>query len=108
MAPPSLSGKLEQRRNALLAKSQQQRDAFQLHAGQARQSLAIADIGLRIVNQVKQHPLIVAGVVAAAVVVKPRKLFSLLNKGLIAWRIWQSFRPGAKPAAGTAADRFTD
>ena len=108
MPPPSLNSKLAQRRNALLAKSQQQRDALQLQAGRIRQSLAFADIGLRIGEKIRQHPLIVTGVVAAAFVVKPRKLFSLFNKGMIAWRVWQSIRPKLKAAARKNSGQFTD
>lgn len=105
MPKPSLSGKLQQRRQALLAKSQQQRDTLKLEAVQVRQSLALADIGLRIVDKAKQHPLIVVGLVAAAVVVKPRKLFSTLNKGLLAWRIWQGIRPALHQAPKKASDQ---
>ncbi|MFZ6649056.1 YqjK family protein [Undibacterium sp. TJN25] len=101
MAQSSLPHKLQQRRQALLDKSEQQRNAFAVQAAQARQSLTLADAGLRIVAKLKQHPLLVAGVVAAAVIVKPRRLFSIFNKGLIAWRIWQGLRPQDK--AGTDA-----
>lgn len=108
MASPSLSRRLELRRHALLAKSQQQRETLQLHATQIRQSLSLADAGWRMVSQIKRHPLIVAGVVAAAVVVKPRKLFSLFNKGLFAWRIWQEIRARRKPGADRTGEQFTD
>lgn len=103
MTQTSLPRKLQQRREALLEKSAQQRKDFAVQAAQARQSLTLADAGLRIMTKIKQHPLLIAGAVAAAIALKPRRLFSIFNKGLIAWRIWQGIRP--KDKAGAEASK---
>lgn len=108
MATPTLNHRLAQRRIALLKKSGQQRNALQLQALQARQSLSVVDAGLRIAGHVKRHPLIIAGVVAAAVIVKPKKLFSWLNKGMVVWRVWQGIRPRTTSGDVQKNDQFTD
>ncbi|WP_394780967.1 YqjK family protein [Undibacterium sp.] len=107
MTQTSLPHKLQQRRQALLAKSDQQRKDFAVQAAQARQSLTLADTGLRIISKIKQHPLLVAGAVAAAIALKPRRLFSIFNKGLIAWRIWQGIRPKDRTGAEKSDGRQT-
>lgn len=78
---------LKERRTALVCKAAKQRmeiaDAFKPLSG----AITGADKGIKAFQYLAKHPVILAGVVAVAVVVKPKRWFVLLESGWMAWRL---------------------
>jgi len=78
---------LAERRAALVAKAANQRmeltEAFApLHA-----LLMIADKGLQTLRSLAQHPVLLAGAVALAVAVRPKRWLFVLENGWLVWRL---------------------
>jgi hypothetical protein len=107
---------LAERRHALIAKADRQRDlASQAGAG-IRAGLGIADRGLAVLQRLKRKPIAV-GLVAAALtllMVKPRQAVRWLGYGLTAYTMLQRVRrlaaafshpDSARPATDTLARR---
>jgi hypothetical protein len=91
---------LAERRHALIAEADRQRDlASQAGAG-IRAGLGIADRGLAVVHHLKRRPIAV-GIVAAAVtllMVKPRQAVRWLGYGLTGYTMLQRVRRFAASA----------
>ncbi|MFC3109828.1 YqjK family protein [Undibacterium arcticum] len=84
---------LAQRRQALIARSQQQRAIISLQAQQLTRSLSIVDLGLAMVAKVKGNPLLLSAVLLGLLVIKPRRVLSVLRTGLVALQAWRSVGP---------------
>ena len=93
----SVPKKLTQRRLALLAKTQVQREMLIAESCQFKQSLQFLELGFQAGQTIKRHPLISAGVAAATLLIKPKRIWSLLKTGLMAWEIWQNIAPSIMP-----------
>jgi len=78
---------LAERRAALVCKAAQQRIEFTAACGPYRAPLKLADQGLNAARFITNHPVIIAGVVALAVAVKPKRWYFLLESGWMAWRL---------------------
>lgn len=52
-----------------------------------RAPLTLADKGLHALRYIAQHPVILAGALALAVAVKPKRWLFVLENGWLAWRI---------------------
>lgn len=102
----SASTKLSDRHQLLLSKIQAERFLLAQHGQQIRQSLAIVDLGVGLVKKIRPHPALAAGVLAALVVLKPRRLFPILKSGLFVWKIWQKFKPLFKPSGYSTATKI--
>jgi YqjK-like protein len=76
-----------ERRAALVSKAAQQRMQLAASFETIRAPLALADQGLNAVKNIANHPFIIAGVVALAVVVKPKRWIFILESGWMAWRL---------------------
>jgi hypothetical protein len=78
---------LKERRAALVDKAARQReemaDAFEPLSG----AFSGADKGIHALQYLAKHPVILAGMVALAVIVKPKRWFVLLESGWMAWRL---------------------
>jgi len=78
---------LAERRAALVSKAAQQRMQLAASFESLRAPLGLADQGLNAVRNIAKHPFIVAGVVALAVVAKPKRWIFILESGWMAWRL---------------------
>jgi hypothetical protein len=78
---------LAERRTALVSKAAQQRMELAASFEPLRAPLTLADQGLSVVRYIAKHPVILAGVVSLAVVVKPKRWIFLLENGWMAWRL---------------------
>lgn len=78
---------LAERRAALVCKAAQQRIEFTAAFGPYRAPLKLADQGLNAARYIAKHPAILAGVVALAVAVKPKRWYFLMESGWMAWRL---------------------
>jgi hypothetical protein len=65
---------LAARRRTLVAESNALRDRLDSDAGDVRRSLSVARLGLSAWRSLSRHPLLVAGVAAAVLIIKPRRL----------------------------------
>ena len=102
-----IAERLQLRRQALIAKSQAERMLVVLHVQQLKQSLTLADVGVKIAKKLVQRPIMGIGIVLASFVITPRRLLPLLKKALSVWQIWQLVAPslshfGNKKNAGAA------
>jgi hypothetical protein len=78
---------LVERRARLVAQAASQRDELAEAAGPVRAVFSVADRGLSLAGHLKQHPLLLAGGVAAVAVLRPAFLLKWLKRGLLAWRV---------------------
>lgn len=91
---------LAARRAMLVARCERQRWELAIDADSLAQSLRTVDVAVGVVRRVASHPLLVAGaVVAAVIIVRPRRLLQGLTWGLsaavAARRASQLFNAGA-------------
>jgi hypothetical protein len=93
---------LAERRARLVERARVQRE--QLGRGLAGTDAAGAVLArvFRVVEEIRQQPLVVAGAVALLVALRPRRAFGWLMKGWSAWRLvrgaqrlWQRLAAGA-------------
>ena len=84
---------LAQRRKALIARCQHQRAIISMQTERLTKSLSIVNLGLAAVAKVKNNPLLVSAVVVGLLVIKPRRVLSLLETGLVALQAWRSLAP---------------
>jgi hypothetical protein len=101
----TLSEKLSLRRQTLLAKSQAERLLLGQQVGQIRQTLLLADLGLKIAGKIKQRPVIGLGLIAATIAIKPARMLLMLKTGLTIWQTWQNFAPALKQMQNDAATK---
>jgi len=83
---------LAERRALLVARAAEQRDALAEAAGPIRTACYVADQGIAVASYLKLHPLLLAGGVAAFVVLRPAFILRWLKRGFIAWRISLGFK----------------
>ncbi|MBI3285907.1 MAG: hypothetical protein HYZ65_13815 [Burkholderiales bacterium] len=95
-----MESKLEQlalRRQALLLKSQAQRNLVRLYGKEIKQSLGWADLAWDVCGKVgaavQRRPAIGAAVLAGILLLKPRRAISLSKSALNAWQLWQKLAP---------------
>ena len=78
---------LAERRAALVHRVAMQRKEFTEAFAPLRVPLTIADKGLHALRYLAQHPVLMAGTVALAVVVRPKRWLFVLESGWMAWRM---------------------
>ena len=91
-----LAEKLSLRRETLIAKSRAERMLLTQHSKQLSQSLLLADTGIQLLTKIRQRPAIGIGLLVASIIIKPRRILSVLKNGLVGWQIWQSIAPALK------------
>ena len=79
--------KLAERRASLVAQIANQRMALTEAFAPLRVSLTIADKGLHALRYLAQHPVLMAGAVALAVVLRPKRWLFVLESGWMTWRM---------------------
>lgn len=84
------AAELAYRREILIACCAAQRAMLSLQGQALKERLVVFDIGLTVFERIKKNPAWITGVVFALVVVKPRRLWSVVQTGLL---IWQALRP---------------
>ncbi len=96
---------LAERRAALIARVANQRNEMARAAGPLRAACSAADRGMAMAGYLKQRPLLLAGGIAALVLLRPAFLWKWLKRGLLAWRLSLSIKrmlsnqQSPKPAA---------
>ena len=78
---------LAERRAELVNKIARQREELTLAFAPLRVPLTYADKGLHALRYIAKHPAIVAGAMALAVAVRPKRWLFVLENGWLAWRM---------------------
>jgi hypothetical protein len=78
---------LAERRLALLDKVANQRLALAQAITPFRAPLAMADKGINALRYLAQHPVLVAGILTIALMIKPKGFIFMLQKGWLVWRV---------------------
>jgi len=89
---------IARRRELLRARSAAQRAAIAGTLQEWRKPLGIADRVSRVVGLLRAHPLLFFVAVAALAATPRGKLVSLVGRGIVVWRLWQT-------VAGLLAER---
>lgn len=76
---------LAEQRARLIAKAASQREELTLAFSGLHRPLALADKGIHALRYLGQHPLLVVGALAIAVVMRPKRWFNMLESGWLAW-----------------------
>lgn len=101
----SASKRLGERHQLLLGKIQAERLVLAQHGRQIRLSLSVVDLGLGLVKKIRPHPALAAGLLAAVVILKPKRLLPILKSGLFVWKIWQKFESTSRAWHDHVAER---
>lgn len=81
---------LAEQRAKLIAKAAKQREELTQAFSPLHHPLAVADKGLHVLRYIGQHPVLLVGVVAIAVMIKPKRWLMLLENGWLMWRMVQN------------------
>lgn len=85
--------RLAQRRTELIARCAEQRDVLSVQNQSLTQATSTLDHGLTVVRRIKHHPLAMAGIILAVVIIKPRRLLALARTGLVTWQTLRTVTP---------------
>lgn len=80
------------RKGELKARCAQQRDTLAASVWPVEKALGAADSALLGVDWLKRHPGTVGVVVAAAVILRPRRSWRWARRGFVLWSGWQALR----------------
>lgn len=76
------------------------------HQGQALvDKLSAIDIGLNLLERLKSNPVWFTGMVAALIVIKPRRLLLAMQTGLLAWQTLRVLVPALRDTMGRYAQK---
>ena len=78
---------LAERRARLVAKAATQRTELAQALAPWRGTLAIVEQGILAARYLGRHPGLVVGAVAFAAVLRPKRVFGLLRRGWVVWRM---------------------
>jgi hypothetical protein len=78
---------LAERRAVLVSRTASQRADLAQILAPWRGPLAVVDQGVSVLRYLGRHPVLLAGVVAGAAVLRPRRVFGWLRGGWPAWRV---------------------
>ncbi|MFZ6771982.1 YqjK family protein [Undibacterium sp. SXout7W] len=97
--------KLALRRQALLLKTQAQRQLITLQYRELRQSLELVElaaIACRATgNAIRKRPLLGIVIAAAVTILKPARAFTLAKTALLGWQAWKKLAPVMQRARST-------
>ncbi|MEO8599573.1 MAG: YqjK-like family protein [bacterium] len=85
--------RLAQRRTELIARCAQQRDALSTQKQSLMHITSTLDYGLTLARRIKNNPLAAAGIMAAVVIIKPRRLLALARTSLVTWQTLRTVTP---------------
>jgi YqjK-like protein len=91
-------GELVARREALIDRATRERDQLAELLGEVRHHALRADARITHAQRVLTHPLVIAGVVGAVVLVGPRRLFSTARSSGVLWLLLRNGMPIARRA----------
>jgi hypothetical protein len=83
---------LAERRGALRMRIAAQREALAHHVAPLETAFAVADQGMEGVRWLKGHPAVVGGALAVLTVLRPRRVWRWLQRGLFVWRGWRGVK----------------
>lgn len=83
---------LVEHRTVLMAQAAVERAQLSAAAEPLRRSLAVADQGLAAARRIARYPLLLAGAVAVAAVLRPRRVAGWLHQGFRIWRTTQAVK----------------
>lgn len=78
---------LAEQRAKLVAQAASQREELAQAFSNLHKPLALADRGLNALRYLGRHPVLVAGAVTVAVVMRPKRWLLLLENGWLVWRM---------------------
>lgn len=84
---------LARRRRQLIAQSIALRSDLAMQGEYLEHSLCTAQIGLRVLDRIRQHPEWIAGAALGLALIKPRRLSALLQMGTVGLRAWRQVTP---------------
>ncbi|WP_292931304.1 YqjK family protein [Noviherbaspirillum sp.] len=84
---------LAARRQRLIAECVMQRADLALQIEPLTHTMNSVEVGLRIVDRVRQHPGWIAAAVVGLMAIRPRRLSSFLRLGSAGLRTWRMLRP---------------
>ena len=79
-------------RERLLARCGAQRGEIAALARQWEDPLAIADRAISGINYLRQHPIVLGGLVALLAIVQRRRWWGWAQRGFVLWRAYRAFR----------------
>ncbi|HJV84772.1 MAG TPA: YqjK family protein [Noviherbaspirillum sp.] len=82
------------KRTQLLAKCLLQRAELSMQMQPLKHDMQSVEVGLRILDRVRQHPGWLAAAAFGVMLVRPRRLSSLLRLGSAGLRSWRTLGPG--------------
>jgi len=78
---------LAERRSMLVSRAATQRMELAQALSPWRKPLAVVDQGILALCYLGRHPALLAGAVACAAVLSPKRVFGLLRRGWMVWRV---------------------
>lgn len=78
---------LAERRATLVARAATQRTELAQALSPWRKPLAAIDQGVLMARYLARHPVLLAGAVAFAALIRPRRVFGWLRRGWVVWRM---------------------
>jgi hypothetical protein len=78
---------LAEQRATLVTKAATQREELTLAFSNLHRPLALADKGIQVLRFLGRHPMLVAGAVTVAAMMRPKRWFLMLENGWLAWRM---------------------
>jgi hypothetical protein len=89
-------GDLVARREFLIARAARERDELAQLLGDVHEHARRTDIRISHAQRLLTHPLVIAGVVGAVVIVGPRRLFSAVRRSGVLWLLLRNGMPIAR------------
>lgn len=83
---------LAEHRASLVARVAAQRSELSRQLAPWRESLAVVDQGVAVLRYLKGHPGLWVGIVALAVVSRPRRIMGWVRRGWVLWSILRTVR----------------
>jgi hypothetical protein len=94
---------IRERRAGLLARAALERAQISAQLEAWRAPLALLDKSLAAVRYVRRHPGWMIAAAMALAVLRPRRTFAWVRRGLIAWRAWRWAAGAARELAGRSS-----
>jgi hypothetical protein len=94
---------IRERRAGLLARAARERAQLSMQIEAWRAPLSLLDKSIAAARYLRQHPAWVVVAAAAFALIRPRRAFAWVRRGLIAWRAWRWVTDAARGLAGRNA-----
>lgn len=94
---------LAERRQFLIESCSAQRHALTAQGHAVLEKLSAFDIGLTVLERLKKNPAWITVLVVGLVTIKPRRLLTVLQTGLLVWQGFHTLAPTLKNIMGCRA-----